>query len=420
MWVPIKFLLLVCLVAHFGSSRDVASPKAAFQHLIYPHQERRGFASLHKSDTFLCVKQAKGTKGLGGSTSKIKKGGFSSKPPSSDVPPLPEDAKIFLRQHGGDMNAAQASYYRKRLREEEERLLHGPSSSEKDEFDPVQRAAAMKEQKLKLHEAKVIASWDAIAAFLPVDYASRKIGEKKKKPDQRDVPGRFVDSVVRRRLKMIARACFPSDTDTSAVRFLDIGCGDGAAVPFLDDRFIALTAANNDHGDSAVVTKGGQKKKKIYKKKASSADSSYYEGIDVSPTMVEMATYSHSTHLFRVANFMTDESLCHRQYNAILFNGSLQFFLDTAATLKYASSLLAPGGSIVLSHVQGGRFVRDEVKRNPMAGACAVMPTEDELRIYADEMGFSVVGKEEIMGPDPVDVDDVDLEDFYLIVLRKQ
>jgi len=107
-------------------------------------------------------------------------------------------SKDLLRQYRGDMDAAQSAYYRRRIQEEE--------------------------------ETKVIASWDTIATFLPVDCASQAIAAGGKGGG---VP---VDKTVARRLKMVAQACVPSGCDAGSLRVLDIRCGDGAAVPYTCGR----------------------------------------------------------------------------------------------------------------------------------------------------------------------------------------
>mmetsp|Transcript_8997 Transcript_8997/g.18438 ORF Transcript_8997/g.18438 Transcript_8997/m.18438 type:complete len:393 (+) Transcript_8997:131-1309(+) len=333
-------------------------------------------------------------------------GGSSGGKAKTKVPPLTKEAKDLLRQYGGDMNAAQSAFYRRRIQEEEERLLPAPdpAAGGDDGWKPVEQAGAAAEKEQALHEAKVIASWDAIATFLPVDYASQAIAGGGKGGG---VP---VDKTVARRLKMVAQACVPSGCDAGSLRVLDIRCGDGAAVPFIDDRLAAVDAI-------AGEGVGGPKKKKIYKKK-SVMDPSNYEGIDVSPAMVAMAEASRPGRTFRVANFLTDAGRSEVRYGAVLFNGSLQFFQDSAATLSLAASILAPGGRIVLSHVQGGRFVRDEVRRNPMAGACREMPDGAGLDEIAASLGLRVLlDKADAAGGD-LRPEDANMDDFYLAVLQ--
>jgi len=319
--------------------------------------------------------------------------------PSSAIPKLSLEAKELLKQFNGDLNQAQSAFFKKRLEEEESIQLQSSSSTatvtETDDWDPVYSNKNTPEQKRALHNAKVTAAWDSIALFLPIDYATQAVNNNQKNQKKGAVGGRFLDNVVRRRLGMIAQACIPSSStmteNLSNFRILDVGCGDGAIVPFLDDQYLAIAKEvskkqkKKEPKVSGEETGNQKKKKKVYTKVH--VDPTYYHGIDLSPVMIDMAKQTYSTHCFQVKDFQSvaagDDEVSH--YNTILFNGSIQFFPDLLETLNHAAALISTGGRIVLSHVQGGSFVKDEVRKNPMAGACTFMPQEDELEDVASK-----------------------------------
>ena len=93
-------------------------------------------------------------------------------------------------------------------------------------------------------------------------------------------------------------------------RVLDVGCGNGLLLPFVS---------------------------------SAAARPVSYRGIDVSPRMVELARRSHGRPgaSFECESFAT-ASANGRQYDAICFNGSLQFFKSVAATLEQASRRSLP------------------------------------------------------------------------------
>jgi len=84
--------------------------------------------------------------------------------------------------------------------------------------------------------------------------------------------------------------------------------------------------------------------------------------------------------------------------------------------------MLAPGGRIVLSHVQGGNFVKDECRRNPSI-AIRIMPNDRiSLLMMADELGMRLVEKNELLRKVTTYDESVDGNDgqFYLVALEKK
>ena len=169
---------------------------------------------------------------------------------------------------------------------------------------------------------------------------------------------------------------------------LDVGCGHGLLLPFLTE--IGLPASS-------------------------------YRGIDVSSRMIDLAQRAHgaSGADFDDKNF-ADE--CARDdgqsYDAIIFNGSLQFFDDQPETLLAAARLLSDSeeARIVVAHVSGASFVRKELGDNPTT-VRNTMPFLEMMQDIAARAGLQVVipsflgsGVEEI---------EKNLERFYLVVFRK-
>lgn len=52
-----------------------------------------------------------------------------------------------------------------------------------------------------------------------------------------------------------------------------------------------------------------------------------------------------------------------------LFSGSIQFFRDKGRAIGEAATVLKPRGRIVIAHVNGAKFVRQECKKNPSVAA---------------------------------------------------
>ena len=191
----------------------------------------------------------------------------------------------------------------------------------------------------EVHHKLTELTWDTVATYMPS--ASGGSGE------------------VKRKLKLLALAAFdPSSTEPWSV--LDVGCGDGAALPHL------LTAG---------------------------ADEGSYRGIDLSSKMLKRARSLHPKADFEQIAF--EDVDLSRRFCAILFNGSLQFFADLSVVLKRASELLEPGPAsrIVLSHVNGAAFVRSEAKGNP-ATVLSTMPSYEQLSEVAQELGLELISPE--------------------------
>ena len=161
---------------------------------------------------------------------------------------------------------------------------------------------------------------------------------------------------MERRIRHIVSACQSARTDGEPVAILDVGCGDGAIIDYV-----------NESGTYS------------------------YQGIDVSSEMIELGKKRHPTHDLTVGSF-PDSVPEDEQFDTILFNGSLQFFKDTWQTLVDASEKLkmVPGSRIVLSHVNNAKFVKGEC-RSSMGVAVRNMPNKVSLENYAYNLGMKVL-----------------------------
>jgi len=278
---------------------------------------------------------------------------------------LEEDAAALLEENNGDVEKARTSYIGYTLAYLEEAM---PELYDALKTDPKRPDA---------HAAIVEVTWDAIAAFLPVTHDPNPTPEAQK------------------RLTAISRAAVVQrEGGEDLSRFLDVGCGNGLLLPF-------ATAVG--------------------------CPPEAYRGIDLSSRMIETAQKAHGDETrFKGATFddksfddvvKEAEAEGGTEYDAIVFNGSVQFFADLRAALSSAAGLLkkGPDSRLVLAHVSGGGFVKRERDENPMT-VLSVMPTLAELGDVASELGLNVVTPS-FMGSEASEIERF-LDDFYLVVLR--
>jgi SAM-dependent methyltransferase len=211
---------------------------------------------------------------------------------------------------------------------------------------------------------------------------------------------REVDDYVKRRLRLIARACLSNGCTLSndiPWSLLDVGCGDGSALPY-------LFAEADSH---AMPTWD-------------------YLGLDVSPKMIDLARAQYPAQSFMVGSFPQGLPLSSpppKRYDCILFNGSLQFFRDTSLVLRQAAENLksreangTTSGRIVVAHVNGARFVSNECRTNPTT-AVQSMPSRARLQQWADDLGLVVWSKEDLFPNETLAESDGNDQSFYLYAL---
>ena len=241
---------------------------------------------------------------------------------SSLLPKLNNKAKQLLRKHTNNVDAASNEYY---------------ASLQSKSF-----------------EENMAATWDTVAAFLPMDYERNK--------------GRL-DETLRRRLGVLGRLCVGNT--------LDVGCGDGVIVPFL------------------------------------STDK--YRGIDMSSEMISLARAQHPQHFFEVSRFPVD---CDESYDSVIFNGSLQFFPKAMETIQTACGMLKPGGRVIISHVQGANFVKQECRSNPNIAVSRLPEWPPLLALPNVRVMLTEQAVQELLN-ESVHPNDADTGTFYLVVLEK-
>jgi SAM-dependent methyltransferase len=271
------------------------------------------------------------TKGFGSSSKSVKKSGAPVQ--------LSKEARNLLKKYGNNVDAASAGYYKTQMEQIEQGSME------------------------EMHTARVTATWNTVALFLPQDYQRNK--------------GK-VEPSVERRLRHIASACQGNKDDD--FELLDVGCGDGALVPYLPDNC-------------------------------------RFNGLDLSPEMIALANQRCTGKNFWVGEFPQNVP-AGSLYDAVVFNGSIQFFRETRLAIEEAASLLKPCGRIVLSHVNGAKFVKDECKKNPSV-AVRTMPNNRNLEVMAAVAGLKILEKSKLQLVDYDESLDGGDEDFYLVVLEK-
>lgn len=222
---------------------------------------------------------------------------------------LSQKAKKLLKKHGNNVDAASNDYFQKSM----EKSLKISKENLPSE--------SLSEQ---IHEARVEATWNSVALFLPNDYAHSR--------------GK-VEPFVDRRLRCIANVinsapamnAVSGDIDSKKSFLLDVGCGDGSLAPY-------LSQSKNLEGKEEFLN---------------------YYGLDISSEMIDLARKRWSfinTKQWIIGSFPEhakrnfEDVYTNMDFGSIIFNGSLQFFRDTTSTLKAASDMLKPGGRYVIIH----------------------------------------------------------------------
>jgi SAM-dependent methyltransferase len=299
-----------------------------------------------------------GSKGKGGS------GGFGR--PAQVATELDVDVAAVLERSGGDLDVAQSTFFResvRRLQQEEPELY---ALMQRPPASPTSHSSS------EVHEKLVELTWDTIAAFMA---------------QGSDPPNR-----VKRRLRLVAEAACKSPGRPSGDRgpsILDVGCGDGAALPFLC---------------------------------AAGADEARYVGLDLSTRMIRSAKQTRGGRgaMFERGSFLSSRLAAPpAAYDAVLFNGAFQFFTDQEEALRRAAALVPRvGGRVVLAHINGAAFVRDEARGNPTT-VPSVMPELVWLDARSKVLGMAVVGPAEL-GVELGDGGDAEaLDSFYLVALQR-
>ena len=243
------------------------------------------------------------------------------------------------------------------------------------ETEPLVYASLVEQRKqqedvMDYHSRLVEITWDVVGSFITSDAL-------------------FIDGELAMKCNQIAEACVSLGCKEN-FSILDVGCGDGVIRSYLRGK----------------------------------VDEIQYVGIDLSSKMIEKAKFRlqyekskmkqvHGRKLkdptFVQGNFLTNYR-CKppSRYNCVLFNGVLQFFSNKQwiQVLEQTRSLIAVGSRVVISHVQGGDFVKIEKAGNG-ATCLSIMPTIDELNKICDDLKCF-----RLLSHSP------NLDEFYLVILE--
>lgn len=286
-----------------------------------------------------------------GNNSRDKRKRYASTVTATSVTTkLSTKAKKLLQKHSQDVDAACTDYYTTTMND-----ILQQNNNENDN----NRNRLSSEE---IHTARVKATWDAVALFLPMDYARTK---------------GMVEPYVQRRLQHIAAASAyhllsnnnNDDNHRTELSILDVGCGDGALIPYLMKY----------HGNNKMN----------------------YVGIDLSNEMIELGRRQYPQHNFIIGSFPNDcciEPNNENKYDVIIFNGSMQFFQNTQQTILDAIQLLKNDRNclILLAHVEGSKFVQQECRSNPKV-AVRAMPNIASLQQYANLFNLNILSKQDLL-----------------------
>ncbi|CAN0334805.1 unnamed protein product [Ascophyllum nodosum] len=324
-------------------------------------------------------------------------------------------AKAALESSGGDLDRATSVVFQQRLAklQEEDAELGGRIRDLSAAGRTLPTAAIENEA---LHEALVSATWDAVAVMNALPKS------RKTSADERE------EKRIAKRLKSIAdavrrRARTGGDggagvSEGCGCKVLDIGCGDGTLMPYLLQQPGKQKKKSKMRTKKAV--KGGKADETSEQAEAEASPQATFvlqeadvTGVDLSEVMISAATQKYPKARWLTGNALYLPSLLGMDrpeplFSSVVFNGSLQFFRDPPKALSDAAEWLVDGGHIVVAHVQGSDFVRDECKRNRLV-APSPMPGREGMEEWAFKAGCSL-----LPGPD-----DLSQREFLLHVMAK-
>jgi SAM-dependent methyltransferase len=333
----------------------------------------------------------KGGKGRKGGKKGGRTVGTGSKP--SRLASLDSEAEALLRQAGGDMNTAQAIHFQQSvmsLRTDSPELF---AAIEAQQQTPRAVRADVQEKLIEL-------TWDTVAAFIP--------------------DGAAVDAELRRKLGAIAAATCATTATTAPLFAADAAAKSGLGESGLGERSAGARSVGASGGSNrrcAVLDVGCGDGTALPFLLQAGADRDTYVGIDLSSRMISCARRKAPGVQFEKGAFGASAlAKPPARYDAVLFNGALQFFDDQAAALKQAAEIThANGGRVVVAHVNGGGFVRDEAAGNPMT-VPSTMPSVACLEDMADALGMRL--RLPTAAGNDLEAAEKGLDEFYLAVLE--
>ena len=155
-----------------------------------------------------------------------------------------------------------------------------------------------------------------------------------------------IENRVQRACDYAAEAVKMEDKDDGALGVLDVGCGYGVLVPYLQNAGLL---------------------------------SSQIHGMDLSSDMIRNAHLLYPQINFEIANFLKlDDGQQNNKYNAVIFCASLHDLPDMKQALEIARNMLVDkGGRIIIVHPQGASHVINQQKSNPVLVPRGLPNTEE-------------------------------------------
>ena len=330
---------------------------------------------------------------------------------------------------------------------DDENVDDGDKDKDDDWGDTV--LSDIQDQERKRHQKhieKVKAAWDTVALFLPVDYERTNKQTKKNLIMMKKNEESYVD----RRMKCIIHSCCCYDNKNSVATtttttvpngnsdghddddddkvesfsLLDVGCGDGAILDYLfppppsttSETTTKAKAKGNKYKTNNSQKQTNQHQQQQHLQSQSDNSNSYqsvrYVGVDVSTEMIDLGRRRFPSYADRLivgefpdrlldddvidadpTNNNNNNSDVKKKFDTILFNGSFQFFEDPRGVLRETVRRflkLQRGSRIVLSHVEGSKFVRHEVQTS-QGVAVRTMPNRSTLEEYASTLSQSLL-----------------------------
>mmetsp|Transcript_10055 Transcript_10055/g.18465 ORF Transcript_10055/g.18465 Transcript_10055/m.18465 type:complete len:474 (+) Transcript_10055:412-1833(+) len=422
------------------------------------HNPIKGYLSRHKVISWSSRKKNANKKPRGSSPGS--KGGFAKPTTMQQAPQLEAEAASCLDKAGGSIDMAQALYMNagiERLRASDPSLfaeLEGLSNAQKKQLVSEVEHQKDLSQSPRAHAKLVELTWDAVAAYLPLEASTSSASQRK--ADSRGKP-KGTSNAVRAKLTAIAKACTASAVkeQSQPLSVLDVGCGDGAILPFL--------RAAGGVGSYVGVDLSGQMiaaaKNRFVSKSGGEGglDGGDASG-DMSVEFLQAGFDDIAVQAYGAPKVTGDEGGTggsapgtRAPFDVVLFNGSLQFFDDHSTTLCRAFSLLqvpagkkgeegdslpatATRGRVIVTHANGAAFVRAEHQGSPLVAVKPLPAGLAACRALAAEVGGGTRqhGPVAVLGPRELGLlgargdgssnhgaadeeEDTFLEDFYLV-----
>lgn len=305
--------------------------------------------TLRTSTPLLLAKSKKGGKKASSKPSKPAVRGFGMSPEQAQLKELEKSVQLLLKESGGNVHIAHEAHFAAGI----ERLRTD---------DPERWSAMMDNNTTGVgREALMELQWDTLSAFAAYGEDTLR-GQKAK-------------------LRAIATASCAGLAEAATI--LDVGCGDGLMVPFLQEVGATM-------------------------------DGSSYLGVDLSGNMIARARAVHPKVRFEAASFLSAPTCAPpNAYDCVLLAACAHLFEDPLVMLQRAAACTAPGGRIVIAHCDRRRFLEPGAWKEgheQLEAMCADLALEVKSKFDGTTAAGSADSSAEL-GPA--------LEGLYLVVLER-